>query len=60
MVKELQGLAWGIRVRFTQDGKRIVSAGKTDSNKYQLNVWALRPLEPADNTAKPSDGQKSN
>ena len=55
MVKELQGLAWGLRVRFTQDGKRIVGAGKTDSDKYQLNVWAIRPLEPVAKIAVEKD-----
>ncbi len=55
MVKELRKLAWGISTEFTQDGKHIVSSGKTESNKHLLNVWALRPFdsEVSDSTPQP-------
>ena len=48
-------LARGISAEFTQDGKRIVSSGKTDSNKHQLAVWAPRPFdsEASDSGQKP-------
>lgn len=49
MVKELQKINLGISVRFTEDGKRIVSAGRSRQAPppgYMLNTWALKPLDP--------------
>lgn len=53
MLKELKKLDVVISVRFTLDGARIVSAGRTREG-YHLDTWALRPLKaPPEEEAKP-------
>jgi WD40 repeat protein len=45
VLKELEGPEWVIRIRFSPDGSRLVSAGGTvmRSPDRKLLIWGLRP-----------------